>query len=90
MAQSVERPTSAQVMILWFMSSSPALGSVLTARSLEPALDSVSPSLCPFPAHTPSLSKTNKHLKKIFLKVNFENSPFKNFAFWGRLGGSVG
>ena len=45
MAQSVERPTSAPVMILWFTSSSPASGSVLTAQSLEPVLDSVSPSL---------------------------------------------
>ena len=44
-AQSVERPTSAQVMISRFMSSSPASGSVLPARSLEPASDSVSPSL---------------------------------------------
>ena len=44
-AQLVERLTSAQVMISWFMSSSPALGSVLTAQSLEPASDSVSPSL---------------------------------------------
>ena len=33
-AQSVERPTSAQVMICWLTSSSPASGSVLTARSL--------------------------------------------------------
>ena len=44
-AQSVNRPTSAQAMILRFVSSSPALGSVLTALSLEPASDSVSPSL---------------------------------------------
>ena len=44
-AHSVERPTSAQVMISRFVGSSPASGSVLTARSLEPALDSVSPSL---------------------------------------------
>ena len=44
-AQSVKRLTSAQVMILWSVSSSPALGSVLTAQSLEPASDSVSPSL---------------------------------------------
>ena len=41
--QSVEDPTLAQVMISQFMSSSPASGSVLTAQSLEPALDSVSP-----------------------------------------------
>ena len=45
MAQSVERLTSAQVMISQFVSVSPALGSVLTTQSLEPALDSVSPSL---------------------------------------------
>ena len=44
-AQLVERPTAAQVMILQFVGSSPATGSVLAARSLEPALDSVSPSL---------------------------------------------
>ena len=43
--QSVGRPTSAQVMISQFMSLSPASGSVLTAQSREPALDSVSPSL---------------------------------------------
>ena len=44
-AQLVKRPTSVQVMISWFMGSSPALGSVLMAQSLEPASDSVSPSL---------------------------------------------
>ena len=44
-AQSVERPTSAQVMISQLVSSSPASGCVLTAQSLESALDSVSPSL---------------------------------------------
>ena len=43
--QLVKRPTSAQVMISCFVSSSPASGSVLTAGSLEPASDSVSPSL---------------------------------------------
>ena len=42
-AQSVERPTSAQVMISRFMSLSPMSGSVLTAQSLEPRSDSVSP-----------------------------------------------
>ena len=40
-ARSVECPTSAQVMILQFVSSSPASGPVLTAQSLEPASDSV-------------------------------------------------
>ena len=41
----VELPTSAQVMISRSVSSSPTLGSVLTAQSLEPVSDSVSPSL---------------------------------------------
>ena len=41
--QSVRRPTPAQVMISWFMGLTPASGSVLTAQSLEPASDSVSP-----------------------------------------------
>ena len=44
-AQSVKRPTSAQVMISRFMGSSPALGSVLIAQSLEPVSDSVCVSL---------------------------------------------
>ena len=44
-AQSVKRLTSAQVMISRSVSSSPASGSVLTAQSLEPVSDSVSPSL---------------------------------------------
>ena len=45
MAQSVEPLTSAQVTISQLVSLSPASGSVLTAQSLEPALDSLSPSL---------------------------------------------
>ena len=50
MAQSVERPTSAQVTISQFVSSSPVSGSVLTDRS-EPGARfgfCVSLSLCPF------------------------------------------
>ena len=52
--QSVEHLTSAQVMILRFMRSSPTSGSVLTAWSLKPVLNSVSPSLSlslPLPLH---------------------------------------
>ena len=65
MVQSVKCPTLAQVMILPFMSLSPALGSVRTAQSLEPALDSVSPSLsAPPPAITLSLSPSQKLKKK--------------------------
>ena len=52
------------VWISWFMSSSPESGSVLTAQSLEPASDSVSPSLSAPPLPTLSLSLKNKHLKK--------------------------
>ena len=63
-AQLVEHPTSAPVTISQFMGSSPTSGSVLTARSLEPASDSVSPSLSA-PPHSPSVSlsfsKINKH-----------------------------
>ena len=55
-AQSVKCPTSAQVMISPFMSSSPMMGSVLTAQSPEPASDSCLPPLCPSPAYTASLS----------------------------------
>ena len=56
MVQSVKRPILAQVMILQSVSLSPMSGSVLTAQRLEPASDSVSPSLCPLSAHTLSLS----------------------------------
>ena len=57
LAQLVKRPTSAPVMISQFVNLSPALGSVLTAQSLEPASDSVSPSLSsPSPACALSLS----------------------------------
>ena len=62
-AQSVRPPTSGQVMISRSVSSSPASGSVLTAQSLEPVSDSVSPSLsAPTPTRAPSLSllKINK------------------------------
>ena len=62
-AQSVGPPTSAQVMISRFVSSSPASGSVLTAQSLEPALDSVCLLLSLFlPAlHSVSLSLSLKN-----------------------------
>ena len=59
-AQSVERPTSAQVMISPSVSSSPASGSVLTAQSLEPASDCVSPSLSAPPLLTLCLSLSQK------------------------------
>ena len=61
-AQSVKCPTLAQVMISRLLSSSPALGSELTAQSLEPASDSVSPSLSapPHPLHALSVCLKNE------------------------------
>ena len=55
-AQSVERPTSAHVMILWSVGLSLMSGSVMSVQSLELALDSVTSSLCPSP-HVLSLKK---------------------------------
>ena len=59
-AQLVKLLTGAQVLILRFLSSSPAWGSVLTIESLKPASDSVPLSLCPSPAHSLCLSLKNK------------------------------
>ena len=59
-AQSVEHPTSAQVMILRFVSSSPTSGSVLMAQSLELVSDSVSPSLSDPPPFVLCLSLSQK------------------------------
>ena len=66
-AQSVKRPTSAQVTISQSVGSSPASGSGLMAQSLEPASNSVSPflSLCPYPARVLSLSVSKITLKNI-------------------------
>ena len=63
-AQSVKHSTLAQVMISRSVSSSPASGSVLTAQSLEPASDSVSPLSAPPPLMlclSLCLSLKNKH-----------------------------
>ena len=59
-AQLVERLTLAQVVISQSVSLSPASGSVLTARSLEPASDSVSPSLSAPAPFTLCLSVSQK------------------------------
>ena len=69
-APSAGRPTSAQVMISWSVSSSPASGSVLTAQSLEPASDSVSPSLSvPSPTDALSLSQKQINIKDLHIKI---------------------
>ena len=61
---------SVQVTISQLVSLSPESGPVLTARSLEPASDSVSPSLSapPLLMLCLSLSKINKHLNKYINK----------------------
>ena len=60
MAQSVKRPTSAQVTIPQSVSSSPASGSGLMAQRLEPVSDSVSPSLSAPPPFMLCLSLSQK------------------------------
>ena len=62
-AQSLKHLTSAQVTISQLVGWSPASGSLLTAQSLDPISDSVSPSLSlPLPClSSVSLSKINKH-----------------------------
>ena len=57
-AQSVERPSLVQVMISQFVGSSPMLGSVLTAQSLDPASILCLPFSLPLPcSHSVSLSQ---------------------------------
>ena len=56
-AQSVKRLILAQVMMSRFVGSSPMSGSVLTAQSLEPDSDSVSPCLSDPPPFMLSLSQ---------------------------------
>ena len=60
MAQSVGRPTSGQVVISQLVGLSPASGSVLTAQSLESALDSVCVSISVRPQLAFCLSLKNK------------------------------
>ena len=60
-AQSVEHLTPVRVMISQFMGSSPTSGFVLTAQSLEPASDSVSPSLFAPPLLMLMLSRSLKN-----------------------------
>ena len=77
MAQSVERLTSAQVTISRLVSSSPASGSVLTAPSLEPASDSVPPSLSASPPLMLYLSLSQKQINiKIILQIKKERHRY--------------
>ena len=67
-AQLVKCLTLAQVTISSFVGSSPLWGSVLTTQSLEPASDSVSPSLSapPLLVLSPSLSLSKMNIKSFF------------------------
>ena len=60
LAQLVRNPTSTRVAISWFLSSSSVSGSVLTAWSLEPDLESLSPPLSAPPLRALSLSLSLK------------------------------
>ena len=98
MAQSVKRPTWAQVMILWSMGLSPASGSVLTARSLEPASESVSPSLSAPPLLTLHLSHQIHHqipwilsshnMSHVFVPLFKKKIFFNVYLFWRERGSS--
>ena len=74
-AQPVKHPTSAQVMITWSVSSSPKSGSVLTAQSLEPVSDSVSPSLSDPPLFMLCLSLSQKEINIKKKKKEVVNRP---------------
>ena len=76
MAQLVGRLTLAQVIISQLVSSSPVLGSVLTAQSLEPALDSVSLSRSALPClSSVYLSFSVSRINKTFLKIKKKIQP---------------
>ena len=81
-AQSVERPTSAQVMISRSLSSNPTSGSVLTAQSLEPVSDSVSPSLSDLPPFMLCLSVSQKWINVKKKKSLFLGLPLSFFPPW--------
>ena len=69
-AHLVEHRNLSQVMISRLVGSSPAWGSVLTALCLEPASDSVSPSLSA-PSHPLALCLS------LSLKINTHNNKIK-------------
>ena len=87
-AQSVKRPTSTQVTISLFPGSSHLSGSVLAARSLEPASDSASPSLSapPLLALCLSPSKVNKNIKKNFVNEMRTERWHTQASGWPRRG----
>ena len=77
---SVKQPTSAQVIILQFVSSSPMSGYVLTAQSLAPASGSLSPSLSASPPLVLCLSLSLKNKNKNKNKMNILVYSYSNSA----------
>ena len=74
LAQSDKRPTLGQGMISQSVGSSPVSGSVLTAQNLDPASDSVSPTLSdppPFMLYL-SLSQKEMNVKKKNLNCSIQ------------------
>ena len=69
-AQSIKHLTLAQVMISRFVISGPESSSLLTAQNLEPASNSVSPSLIALPSFTLSLSLSKTNIKNIYKKYS--------------------
>ena len=81
--QSVEHPTSAKFMISWFMSSSPALGLLLSACPFVPFGSSVPFSLCPAPlAHSLFLSNNKINKNRIFKKILIKSSKLVKQYSW--------
>ena len=68
-----KNPTSTQVMISWFVSSSPTLGSLLSAQSLLQIL------CLSAPPHSLSLSKINKTLKKFNVTLKYETKTHEQY-----------
>ena len=75
-AQSVEHPTSAQVMTLQFMSSSPTSGSLPSAQSLHQILGS--PSISLYLPRKHSLSKIN-FIKKGRAQISTDHAAREGF-----------
>ena len=67
--QSIEHLTSAQVTISLFLSLSPTSGSVLTAQSLEPPWDSMSPFFSAPPLLLLCLSQSLKNEETLKKKI---------------------
>ena len=85
-AQSFKHPTSAQVMVSWFMSSSSASGSRLTAQTLVPASDSISLSLSlSLSLCVPPLLRLRLSLSKINVKKILKTWSYIEYAIYSSI-----